>query len=31
MTTTIKLADTPRVAADILAGRTRGRVVVEVG
>ena len=30
MTTTVKLADTPRVAADILAGQTRGRVVVEV-
>jgi len=31
MTTTVKLADTPRVAGEILAGKTRGRVVVEVG
>ncbi len=31
MTTTVKLADTPRVAAEILAGKTRGRVVVEIG
>ena len=31
MTTTVKLADTPRVAAEILEGKTRGRVVVEVG
>ncbi|MFV0280915.1 MAG: MDR family oxidoreductase [Rhodoblastus sp.] len=30
ITTTIKLADTPRVAGEILAGRTRGRVVVEI-
>ena len=31
MTSTVKLADTPQVAAEILAGRTRGRVVVEIG
>ncbi|MFT4097111.1 MAG: MDR family oxidoreductase [Rhodoblastus sp.] len=31
MTSTIKLADTPRVASEILAGKTRGRVVVEIG
>ena len=31
MTSTVKLADTPHVAAEILAGRTRGRVVVEIG
>ena len=31
ITTTVKLADTPRVAGEILAGKTRGRVVVEVG
>ena len=31
MTTTVPLAEAPRVAADILAGKTRGRVVVEVG
>jgi len=31
MTTTVKLADTPRVAGEILAGKTRGRVVVEIG
>ena len=31
MTSTIKLADTPRAASEILAGKTRGRVVVEIG
>ena len=31
MTTTVKLAETPHVASEILAGKTRGRVVVEIG
>ncbi len=30
LTTTVKLADVPQVAEDIIAGKTRGRVVVEV-
>ncbi len=31
MTTTIKLEETPSVASEILAGRTRGRFVVSIG
>ncbi len=30
MTVVAKLADVPRLAEEILAGKTRGRVVVEV-
>jgi len=31
MTRTIGLADAPHAAAEIIAGRIRGRVVVEIG
>lgn len=31
LTTTVKLDDVPRIAADIVAGKVRGRVVVELG
>lgn len=31
LTTTVKLDDVPKVAADIVAGKVRGRVVVELG
>ena len=31
MTSTIRLSDVPRVAPEILAGRIRGRLVVEIG
>ena len=30
LTTTVKLGDVPRVAEDIVAGKVRGRVVVEL-
>jgi acrylyl-CoA reductase (NADPH) len=31
MTTTVGLDEVPRVAEEILAGKVRGRVVVEIG
>ena len=30
MTSHVKLADVPRIASDIVAGRTRGRIVVDI-